>query len=42
MHGKRRVVEPQTVLSSTELAERVCAAFDQSYEAHLSVSKNLV
>lgn len=42
VHGKRRVAEPEEVLTPTELAERVCAAFDQPYEPHLSVSKNVV
>ena len=42
VHGKRRVAEPEEVLSPTELAERVCATFDQPYEPHLSLSKNLV
>ena len=42
LHGKRRVVEPDEVLSPTELAERVCATFDQPYEPHLSLSKNVV
>jgi transposase len=41
VHGKRRVVESEQVLSPTELAERVCAAFGQPYEPHLSLSKNV-
>jgi hypothetical protein len=41
VHGKRRVAEHDAVLSPTELAERVCATFDQPYEPHLSVSKNV-
>jgi transposase len=42
VHGKRRVAAPEEVLSPTDLAERVCATFDQPYEPHLSVSKNVV
>ena len=34
VHGKRCVAEPEVVLSPTELAEQVCAAFDQPYEPH--------
>lgn len=41
VHGKRRLAESDAVLSPTELAERVCATFDQPYEPHLSVSKNV-
>jgi transposase len=42
MHGKQRVVEPEQVLSATELAERVCATFGQPHEAHLASPKNVV
>jgi transposase len=36
-HGKRRVVEPARLLSASELAERVCAAFDCAHEDHLVI-----
>ena len=36
VHGKRRVVEPDRLLSARELAERVCAAFGCPYEPHLA------
>ncbi len=37
VHGKRKVVEPARLLSARELAERVCAVFDCSYEPHLTI-----
>jgi hypothetical protein len=36
VHGKRKVVEPDRVLTARELAERVCAAFACPYEPHLT------
>lgn len=39
-HGKRRVVEPDGLLSVHELAERVCAAFGCPHYEHLSVTEN--
>jgi hypothetical protein len=42
VHGKRRVVEPDGLLTSHELADRVCAAFGCAHEAHLSISDNVV
>jgi transposase len=36
-HGKRAVVEPNGLLTAKELAERICAHFRCSYEAHLSI-----
>lgn len=41
VHGKRKVVEPARLLPARELAERVCAAFDCSYEPHLAVPKKV-
>lgn len=41
LHGKRRVVEAEQALSPTDLAERVCATFDQPYEPPLSLPKNV-
>ncbi len=38
IHTKRKVVEPDRVLPAKEIAERVCAAFDNPYESHLSAS----
>lgn len=41
VHGKRRVVEPDRLLTGKELAQRVCKAFDCAYEAHLSVAEKV-
>jgi transposase len=40
-HGKRRVVEPNGVLSADELAGRICAALGCEHQAHLSIPKNV-
>ncbi len=37
VHGKRAVVEPAALLSARQLAERICAYFQCSYEAHLVI-----
>jgi len=37
-HGKRRVVEPDGLLTAHELADRVCAAFGCAHEPHLNIS----
>lgn len=42
IHSKRKVVEPDRVLSAQEIAERVCAAFDNPYEPHLMASENVI
>jgi transposase len=36
-HGKRRVAEPARLLPASELADRVCAAFDCPHEPHLAI-----
>jgi transposase len=36
VHGKRKVAEPDRLLTARELAERVCAAFACPYEPHLT------
>jgi hypothetical protein len=36
VHGKRKVVEPDRLLSAREPAARVCAALACPYEAHLT------
>jgi transposase len=41
VHGKRKVVEPDRLLSARELAERVCAIFHCPYEPHLDKSKEV-
>ena len=41
VHGKRRVMEPDRLLSAQELAARVGAAFACPYEPHLSVHDEL-
>ena len=38
IHGKRRVVEPERVLSPHEIVERVCATFGNPLEPFLAVS----
>jgi hypothetical protein len=35
MHGKRNVVEPARLLTTQELADRVCSHFGCQHEAHL-------
>lgn len=37
VHGKRNIAEPARLLSTSELAERVCAYFDCKHEEHLSI-----
>ena len=41
VHGKRRVVEADGLLTARELADRVCAAFDCPHYEHLSVTENV-
>jgi transposase len=41
VHGKRRVVEPDELLSAQELADRVCSAFDCPHYEHLSIPENV-
>lgn len=37
VHGKRAVVEPAGVLSTKQLAERICAWYHCSYKMHVSL-----
>jgi hypothetical protein len=37
VHGKRAIVEPARLLSAQEIADRVCAHFDCSHDAHLAI-----
>ena len=37
VHTKRKVVEPDRLLSAQELAARVCDALDCPYHAHLPI-----
>lgn len=37
VHGKRRVMEPERVLSAHELEERVCAVYGCACEPHLAI-----
>jgi hypothetical protein len=39
VHGRRAVMEPGRLLPADELADRVCAYYECTYEAHLSVSE---
>jgi hypothetical protein len=41
IHGKRKVVEPDGLLGTHELADRVCAAFGCPHYEHLSVAENV-
>lgn len=41
VHGKRAVVEPNGLLSAKQLAERICAYYHCSYEAHLSIQEKV-
>jgi hypothetical protein len=40
-HGKRRVVEPDRLLSTQEVAARACAALGCAYEEHLALPKQV-
>ncbi len=37
VHGKRKVVEPDGLLTAIQLADRVCECFGCSHEEHLSI-----
>jgi transposase len=41
VHGKRRVMEADGLLSAHELAERVCSAFKCPHYEHLSLAENV-
>ena len=41
IHGKRKVVEPDGLLGTYELADRVCAAFGCPHYEHLSIAENV-
>ena len=41
LHAKRRVVEPARLLSSKQVAQRVCDTFGIAYEAHLAIPDNV-
>lgn len=41
IHNKRRVVEPEGLLTAQELAERICAAFGCPHEAHLAIPQKV-
>lgn len=41
VHGKRRVVETDGLLSADELAERVCATFECPHYEHLYLAENV-
>ncbi len=41
MHGKRRVMEADRLLSAHELVERVCLAFDSPHYEHLSIPEKV-
>jgi hypothetical protein len=37
VHGKRAIVAPARLLSAQEIADRVCAHFGCSHDAHLAI-----
>ncbi len=41
VHGKRRVVEADGLLSAREVADRVCLAFASPHHEHLSIAENV-
>jgi transposase len=41
VHGKRKVVEPDAVLTAHELADRVCEVFGCTHEPHLSIPQEV-
>lgn len=41
VHGKRAVIEPNGLLTASQLAERICAYYHCSYEAHLAVPEKV-
>jgi len=41
MHGKRKVVEAERLLSTNEIAERDCAVFGCPHYEHLSLAENV-
>jgi len=40
-HAKRKVVEPDGLLSANELADRVCGVFGCAHESHLAVPQEV-
>jgi hypothetical protein len=40
IHGKRKVVEPDGLLTAYELADRVCGVFDCPHYEHLSIPES--
>ena len=41
IHGKRKVTEPESLLGSYELADRVCEVFGCEHEPHLSIPQEV-
>lgn len=41
IHGKRKVAEPDRLLTAEELADRICAHFRCDHEAHLAIPKKV-
>jgi hypothetical protein len=41
VHAKRKVVEPDRLLSAYELTDRVCGVFDCPHYEHLSIAENV-
>jgi len=41
VHGKRRVAEPNRLLTGRETAERACAALGCAYEEHLALPQKV-
>jgi hypothetical protein len=41
VHGKKAVVEPNSLLTAQQLAERICSHFGCSYEPHLVIPEKV-
>jgi transposase len=41
VHSKRRIVEPERLLSGQEIAERVCQALECPYHEHIPIPKKV-
>lgn len=41
VHGKRKVVEPNDLLTAEQLARRVCAYYGTAYEPHLVIPEKV-
>jgi hypothetical protein len=42
IHGKRKVIEPEELISAEELADRVCRVFGCAHDPHLSIPQEAI